>query len=135
MKQFALVVFGGLFGTVLILAGATSWQVMNDMFHFRSFQMFGVIGSAIATASLGTLLMRRLKPKSLSGEQINFVRKPAVLSRNGIGGLLFGLGWGITGACTAPIFLRIGDTPIVGSIMILSALTGAGVYVFIFKRK
>lgn len=135
MSSIILMLFGFLFGTVLILSGATSWEVMNDMFYFRSFQMFGVIGGAIGTASLGIILIRKLKLKSLGEEEIDIKRKPADLTRNGIGGILFGIGWGITGACTAPIFLRVGSTPTIGLIMILSAVAGAAVYKLILKRR
>lgn len=135
MRPIILALFGSLFGTVLILSGATSWEVMNDMFHFRSFQMFGVIGGAIGTAGLGVILIRKLKLRSLTQTEVDLKRKPVDLARNGIGGILFGIGWGITGACTAPIFLRVGSTPIIGLLMILSAVAGAAVYKLILKRR
>lgn len=135
MRYVLLILFGFLFGIVLILSGATSWGVMNDMFHFRSFQMFGVIGGAIGTATLGILLIRKFKLKSATREEIKLARKPLDVGRNGIGGVLFGIGWGITGACTAPLFLRSTLSPVIAIYLILGALLGVVGYKLYLKTR
>lgn len=135
MRQLILLSFGFAFGVILILSGATSWQVINEMFRFQAFQMYGVIGTAILTVVIGILLFKKRGTKDVNQLSLNLEKKPLALSKNALGGLTFGLGWGITGACTAPLFLRIGSTPLIGLIMISSAVFGAIVYVLIFNRK
>ena len=135
MKAIILMLFGLLFGFVLILSGATSWEVMNDMFHFRSFQMFGVIGSAIVTASLGVYIIRKFKLNSLMKEEITVKRKPVNYFRNGVGGVLFGIGWGVTGACTAPLFLRSTLSPRVALFLLGGALFGVIAYKLYIKLR
>lgn len=135
MRQLILVSFGFAFGVILILSGATSWQVINEMFRFQGFQMYGLIGTAILTVVIGILLTKKHKIEGVNQVKLNLDKKPLVFSKNALGGLTFGLGWGITGACTAPLFLRIGSTPLIGLIMISSAIFGAGLYVLIFNRK
>lgn len=135
MRQVILVGFGFGFGVILILSGATSWQVINEMFRFQAFQMFGVIGTAILTVVIGILLTKKHRIKEVNQRNLNLDKKPLTLSRNALGGLTFGVGWGITGACTAPLFLRMGSTPLIGLIMIISAVLGAALYVLIFNRK
>lgn len=135
MRQLILVSFGFAFGVILILSGATSWQVINEMFRFQAFQMYGVIGTAILTVVIGILLIKKHRIKGVNQQNLNLDKKPLNLSKNALGGLTFGLGWGITGACTAPLFLRIGSTTFIGLIMISSAVIGAALYVLIFNRK
>lgn len=135
MRQLILLSFGFAFGVILILSGATSWQVINEMFRFQAFQMYGVIGTAILTVVIGILLFKKRGTKDVNQLSLNLEKKPLALSKNALGGLTFGLGWGITGACTAPLFLRIGSTPLIGLILISSAVFGAIVYVLIFNRK
>ena len=135
MRQLILLSFGFAFGVILILSGATSWQVINEMFRFQAFQMYGVIGTAILTVVIGILFFKKRGTKDVNQLSLNLEKKPLALSKNALGGLTFGLGWGITGACTAPLFLRIGSTPLIGLIMISSAVFGAIVYVLIFNRK
>ncbi|MFZ9028646.1 MAG: YeeE/YedE thiosulfate transporter family protein, partial [Crocinitomicaceae bacterium] len=104
MRQLILLGFGFAFGLILILSGATSWQVINEMFRFQSFQMYGIISTAILTVVTGLLLFKRLRAKDANQLSLNLDRKPLNFSKNALGGLTFGLGWGITGACTAPLF-------------------------------
>ncbi len=135
MRHLILISFGFAFGVTLILSGATSWKVINDMFSFKSFQMYGVIATAILTVVLGLFILKRSRRKDIISMDLNLSEKPLEFSKNALGGLTFGIGWGITGACTAPLFLRIGSTPFIGLLMLSSAVIGAALYVLIFNRK
>ena len=97
------------------------------MFRLQSFHMYGIIGSAIAIGMLSILLIKRFKIKTISGEPIVIPKKE--FSRGNIyGGIIFGLGWAITGACPGPLYALIGSGYLVIIVTLLSAIFGTWVY-------
>lgn len=128
MKALLFIVFGFLFASILIYSEAFHWQRIQEMFHFQSFHMFGLLLSAIATAALGLILIKRFRVKNLQGEVIVLKKKPMAFYSNAIGGLVFGAGWAITGACSAPLFILIGFNWKIGILGVGGALTGAFLY-------
>jgi uncharacterized membrane protein YedE/YeeE len=100
------------------------------MFRFESFHMYGVIGSAIAVGALSVFLIKRFQIKTLEGEAVVFHKKE--FNKGQIfGGLLFGLGWAITGACPGPLFAQIGYGSTVTIVTLLSAIAGTWVYGYV----
>jgi uncharacterized protein len=118
---------GFLFGFVLIKSEVFSWYRIQEMFRFQSFHMFGVIGSAIFTGMVTTWTIRRLKVKTRDGEPIVIARKE-YHTGTWAGGLLFGTGWALTGACPGPIYAQIGLGFGASVILLISALSGTFVY-------
>ncbi|MFN4807440.1 MAG: DUF6691 family protein [Bacteroidota bacterium] len=120
-------VFGLFFGIVLIKAEVVSWYRIQEMFRLQSFHMFGVIGSAVAVGALSVFLIKKLKIKSIQGEEILLPEK--TFNKGQIyGGLLFGFGWAMTGACPGPLFAQLGYGATTIIVTILSAITGTWVY-------
>ena len=123
------IALGVIFGVVLTKSEVISWFRIQEMFRFQSFHMYGIIGSAIVVAALGLQLIRRAELKSLDGQVITIPRKEM---RNGtrywLGGLLFGLGWALVGACPGPLFALLGNGVGVVSVVLLSALAGTWAY-------
>lgn len=132
MKTLITLLLGAAFGYVLIASEAFHWYRIQEMFHFKSFHMYGILGSAIATAALSIFLIRRFKIGNLSGEPIEVKPKELRPFGNVIGGLCFGVGWGLTGACSAPLFIVLGLNWQLGLIAVGSALVGAILYA-VFK--
>lgn len=127
--KFALnLLLGFAFGAVLIGSGAFSWTAIYEMFHFASFHMYGLLFSAILTAALGVFLIRRFQVKSVSGKAIVLQAKAFRPANNLFGGLLFGLGWGISGACSAPIYILVGVKWTVGFVLLGGAIFGTVLY-------
>lgn len=120
---------GVAFGYVLTRSEVLSWFRIQEMFHFQSFRMFGIIGSAVVTAALPAALIKLFELKSISGEKISI---PAKHLGSGIryaaGGTLFGLGWALTGACPGPLFALIGAGVPVLIVAVASALAGTWIY-------
>jgi uncharacterized protein len=118
---------GILFGIVLVKSELISWFRMQEMFRLQSFHMYGVIGSAIAVGMLSIWLIKKFKVKTVEGEPVVI---PAKKFNKGqvYGGLLFGAGWAITGACPGPLFAQIGNGATVIIITLLSAIAGTWVY-------
>jgi uncharacterized membrane protein YedE/YeeE len=126
-------VFGMAFGIVLVKGEVVSWFRIQEMFRLQSFHMYGVIGSALMVGIISVWLIKRFKIKSLSGEKIEFLPRP--FSKGQIyGGLLFGLGWALTGACPGPVYAQIGSGFTVVIVTLLSAITGVWVY-GLFREK
>ena len=117
------------FGVVLTHSEVLSWFRIQEMFHFESFRMFGIIGSALGTAALSLAILKRSWFKALTGEPIVLQRR--VLGsgiRYAIGGTLFGIGWALTGACPGPLFALVGTGASVLLVAIFCALVGTWVY-------
>ena len=120
-------VVGILFGILFVKAEVISWFRIQEMFRFQSFHMYGIIGSAIAVGMLSLFLIKKFKIKTIYGEPITVASKK--FSKGQIyGGLIFGLGWAITGACPGPLFAQIGTGATVIIITLLSAIGGTWVY-------
>jgi uncharacterized protein len=120
---------GVLFGIVLTKSEVISWFRIQEMFRFQSFHMYGIIGSAVVTAMVGLQIIRRLKLRSLDGQPIVIPpKKMGKGTRYWAGGTIFGLGWGLIGACPGPLFALLGHGIGVISVAILSALIGTWCY-------
>lgn len=115
------------FGIVFVKAEIISWFRIQEMFRLQSFHMFGVIGSAVVIGMISVWLIRKFNIKTIYGEQIEF--HPKTFNKGQVfGGLLFGFGWAITGACPGPLFAQIGSGGTVVIITLLSATAGTWVY-------
>ena len=126
-SNFRYLVAGILFGIVLVKSEVISWFRMQEMFRFQEFHMFGVIGSAIVVAMISVMMLKYFKVPTIDGETITVVPKK-FHKGNIIGGLLFGCGWAMTGACPGPLFAQIGTGAIAVLIPLLSALFGTWCY-------
>jgi|SRR3989442_11103794 len=133
-RQPVLVYFllGVVFGLVLTKSEVVSWFRIQEMFRFQSFHMYGVIGSAIAVAATSVALIRRLKVRALTGEEIAIAPKGFGTGRRyWIGGTVFGLGWALTGACPGPLVALIGSGATVFVMAVLAAVAGTWLYGFL----
>lgn len=134
MRIVSFFIIGIVFGIILIKAEVVSWFRIHEMFRFESFHMYGVIGTAVA---IGTLFMWAMKKFGIkNSDQKLVVYKPMKLSvkRHLIAGAIFGLGWGLAGACPGPMYALLGAGYGILLPIILSATLGALVYGAIRER-
>jgi uncharacterized protein len=124
---------GILFGIAFTKAEIISWFRIQEMFRLQSFHMYGVIGTAIVVGMTSVWLIKKYKVKTIYNEDIEFHRKKFNKGQI-IGGLIFGLGWAMTGACPGPLFAQIGAGFLVILVVLLSAIAGTWVYGF-FREK
>ena len=120
-------VIGAFFGIVFVKAEIISWFRIQEMFRLQAFHMYGVLGTAVSVAAISVFLIKRFKIKTIDGEEVQFAEKPmhkGVI----IGGLMFGFGWALTGACPGPLYAQIGAGFPVIVVTLLSAITGAWTY-------
>ena len=124
---------GVLFGIVFVKAEIISWFRIQEMFRFQSFHMYGIIGSAVVVGMISVLIIKKFNIKTIYGEEVEF--HPKTFNKgNVIGGLLFGFGWAITGACPGPLFAQIGSGSTVIIITLLSAIAGTWTYGLIREK-
>ena len=123
---------GTLFGFVLSRSGAADYDMVQGMFLFERFQLYGIIGTAVAVTAPGLWLLRR-RGTTVSGAPLAWDLKP--LHRgNVVGGVLFGVGWSIAGMCPGPILVNIGEGEVYALAALAGALTGAGAFGTLYAR-
>ena len=127
LANLKYLIVGIFFGIVFVKAEIISWFRIQEMFHLESFHMYGVIGCAVAVGLVSVQLIKKFNIKTLDGEKIEI--QPKTFSKGQIyGGLMFGFGWAITGACPGPLFAQIGTGATVIVVTLLSAIAGTWVY-------
>jgi hypothetical protein len=125
--NFKYLIVGVLFGVVFVKAQIISWFRMQEMFRMQSFHMYGVIGTAVIVGALSIYCIKKYKIKTIYGEEIMFTNKTFNWGQV-FGGLLFGLGWALTGACPGPLFAQIATGSFAVIIVLMSAIAGTWMY-------
>ncbi len=128
MRSIIYLLIGIFFGIIMFKSEAASWFRIYEMFQFKAFHMYGIIGSAVGLGIIVVQSIKRFKIKSFYGEQIVFNPKDKGISRYLIGGTIFGLGWALAGACPGPMFTLIGAGYIPILVVIIAAVFGTFVY-------
>jgi uncharacterized membrane protein YedE/YeeE len=128
MKNSKFLVLGVFFAIVLSKSQAISWYRFYEMFKFQSFHMYGIIGSAVVLGMISMFLFRKKMVKTFEGNEIHVSPKKVGLYRNLLGGILFGLGWALAGACPGPMFVLVGKGVVSILIVIFGATLGAFFY-------
>ena len=128
MRTVAYLLIGILFGITMFKSEAASWFRIYEMFKFESFHMYGIIGSAVLIGIVVVALIKKLRLKSFYGEEINFKSKDKSFSRYMFGGIIFGLGWALAGACPGPMFTLVGAGYVPILVVILGSILGTFLY-------
>ena len=119
---------GILFGIIMIKSEAASWFRIYEMFQFKSFHMYGIIGAAVALGVVITQLIKRNNMRSFFGTEIQIAPKPKHIKASLYGGSIFGLGCALTGACPGPIYVLIGAGYLPLLVVFVFALLGTYCY-------
>ena len=128
MKNLRLVIIGIAFGFILTKGEVLSWFRIFEMFRFESFHLFGVIGSAVVVSFIFNQWIKRSKMNDIDGKPIEIPTFYSGFTRYLIGGIFFGFGWALTGACPGPLYTLVGTGATVFVVAIISALFGSFVY-------
>lgn len=134
MRMSRYILVGILFGIIMYKSEAVSWFRIFEMFHFQSFHMYGIIGSAVGLGIVVVQWIKRQHLKSIEGKEIVIPDKDTSWKRYIFGGFIFGLGWALAGVCPGPMFVLLGSGYTVFVVFLLSAITGTFVYGK-FRRK
>jgi len=118
----------------MIKSEAASWYRIQEMFRFQSFHMYGIIGTAVVLGALAVYLIKRFRINDSQGNAITFIDKDSGWKKYIMGGLVFGLGWALTGACPGPMFVNIGYGYLTMIIVVIGALLGTYLYGLLKSR-
>ena len=128
MKYITYLAVGVFFGIVMYKSEAASWFRIYEMFEFGSFHMYGIIGSALVLGIIGVQIIRRKKIKAFGNQEMQLKPKKKSVARYLIGGIIFGLGWALAGACPGPMYVLAGAGFYSILVVIGGALMGTFVY-------
>lgn len=128
MKNIVYLLIGTFFGIVMYKSEAASWFRIYEMFQFQSIHMYGLMGTALAVGIIVVQYIKRNKVKDITGNPIVIADKEKSIPRYLIGGILFGLGWALAGACPGPMFVMTGAGYFPILIVILGAVLGTWLY-------
>ena len=98
MKLIKFLLLGIVFGIVMAKSEAISWFRIQEMFRFQAFHMYGIIGTAVILGLIGVALIKKFNIKDFQGNPILFPAKDKSIIRYLAGGIIFGLGWALSGA-------------------------------------
>ena len=127
-RNLTCLAIGVYFGIVLLKSEVASWWRIQEMFHFEAVHMYGIMGIAVALGALTVWLVQRLGLHSVSGERIDLRAKPPEYRAQLLGGIVFGCGWALTGACPGPMYALIGAGYLPMLVVLLSAIAGTYFY-------
>lgn len=128
MKYLSYLTIGIFFGIIMYKSEAASWFRIYEMFQFGSFHMYGIIGSALALGVIGIQLIKKFKIKAIGGAEMNLHPKKKGVTNYLLGGIIFGLGWALAGACPGPMYVLAGAGYYSILVVIGGALLGTFVY-------
>ena len=128
MKAVKYILAGIVFGIIMVKSEAVSWYRIQEMFRFQSIFMYGIIGSAVIPGIIIIALIKKFKLKDVSGLPVQFMPKDKRWKKYLFGGIIFGLGWAVTGACPGPIFVLLGYGYGVMLLVIAGSLLGTFTY-------
>ncbi|RDK88943.1 DUF6691 family protein [Marinirhabdus gelatinilytica] len=134
MRYITYLVIGTFFGIIMFKSEAASWFRIYEMFQFGSFHMYGIIGSALVLGVIGIQVIKRKNIKPLNGSEMSLQPKNKSVARYLIGGIIFGLGWALAGACPGPMYVLAGAGYISILIVIFGAVVGTFLYGLIKDR-
>lgn len=134
MKYLKFLAVGIFFGIVMYKSEAASWFRIYEMFHFASFHMYGIIGSAVIIGVIGVQFIKRKDLKTVQNQAMHLTPKKPGIYRYLIGGTIFGLGWALTGACPGPMFVLAGAGFYSILVVIVGSILGTLAYGLLHKK-
>ncbi|MDP2032535.1 MAG: hypothetical protein Q8K29_03895 [Polaromonas sp.] len=130
MSSLIAVLSGLLFGIGLLASGMTDPAKVKgflDLFGLWDPSLALVMGGAISVGLIGFTLASR-RTNSWSGEPIDLPKSTVVDWRLVLGGILFGVGWGIAGYCPGPGIVAASAGSLAAGVFVVAMLAGMTIH-------
>ncbi len=127
LKKVGYLLFGILFGFALSRVGASDYNLIYSMFTGENFKLALVIVTAIVTAAIGMRILVLKGNRGFKGQKITVSKKP-FNKYNAFGGIIFGIGWAISGACPGTVLAQVGEGKILGIFTMAGMILGTYIY-------
>lgn len=135
-------VLGGVFGFLLSRAGATTYDFYAKLFLFQDFQLVWVIAVAAGLGVLGLGIPGKVldsrsqsQPRSILTKQVLSYKGKPYKKELIPGSILFGLGWGLAGACPGTALAMLGEGKLGSIFTILGFFLGTYTYGWVQSKK
>lgn len=126
-KKIGFLVFGILFGFTLSRVGASEYDLIVGMFIGQDYKLVGVIVTAIIVGAVGMQVLKRFSRPVRNGEALQISRKE-LKKWSLFGAALFGIGWGMSGACPGTVLAQLGEGKIFGFFTFAGMIFGTFIY-------
>lgn len=124
---------GIFFGFALSRSGASDYNLIYQMFTGENLKLALLMSTAIVVGAIGMMLLKVMGNKDIRGKAIEINRKP--LNRyTVIGGVLFGIGWAVSGACPGTVLAQIGEGKVLGLFTFLGMIFGTYLYALMAEK-
>lgn len=134
MKHIKFILIGIIFGIIMYKSQAVSWFRIYEMFRFESIHMYGIIGVAVSLGVLMVQIIKRTGMKNIYGQPITFSPKNMSIPRYLFGGIIFGLGWALAGACPGPMYVLVGAGEFTILVVLAGSILGTLLYGMLRKK-
>ncbi len=134
LKQIAYVALGVYTGAAIVLGDLANYERIEKMLALEESHIFLVFLSAIVTGMLGVWLIKKFKPKTILDNETIEIPKRTFSWGLVFGGVVFGIGWALTGTCPGPIYVQIGGGVWPTLFTLIGGIVGAYIYSY-FKEK
>lgn len=132
-RKIGYLLAGVFFGFTLSRSGASDYNYIYHMFTGENLKLALLMGTAIIVAAIGMIILKALGNKDVKGKEIKINRKP-LNKYTIIGGILFGIGWAVSGACPGTVLAQIGEGKVLGLVTFFGMLVGTYIYVRIAEK-
>lgn len=128
MQAAGVAITGAAFGFCLSRIGFSSWDEVYAMFRFENLRLLLTFASAVALLFAAWIAVARLSatpPKWI----------PRRIHQGTIaGGIAFGVGWALTGACPGIVLVQLGEGQLAAGITLLGLFGGNWLYSLVHER-
>ena len=130
MKLFVALLVGLIFGLGLIISGMADPSKVLDFLDLAGNwdpSLAFVMGGAIVVGVIAFHFASR-RHKSLLGDPMRLPTATQIDRRLVLGGVTFGIGWGLSGYCPGPALVSLGSGDAKPVIFVLALIAGMGVF-------
>ena len=117
-------ILGLAFGFAFSCMGFTDFTEVHNMFTFTDLRLFLTFCGGVAISMVGFLILARGK------------RMPRRIFHRGTipGGILFGIGWALTGGCPTGAIVQVGEGKLIALFTLAGVLIGSGIYPLVHRK-